>query len=277
MHKAAGDGDVATIKRMLAEGVDVNVQGPQGVQPLHEAAYHGHVDAVRVLVEVGAEVEASDAGGATPLHTAAYQGHLALVKTLVLELGADKEAATATGYRPLHLALSRAALRRGWGHTASVCTYAMYLASSYAPQARVDKRCPPVTAPVLFGAQRPAAHRRARTPQNEKERQTGRCGWAGVYRSGRVVRSVSLSTEMRKALSHLRAWRRRSSSLPHTGRPLLGGSCPPRCGEGTLCSLAPSAPPQGLRPRATTLCGSGGLCGSGEDAGAGAGGPQRGF
>ena len=38
---------------------------------------------------------------------------------------------------PLHLALSRAALRRrGWGHTASVCTCAMYLASSYAPQAR---------------------------------------------------------------------------------------------------------------------------------------------
>jgi hypothetical protein len=45
------------------------------------------------------------------------------------------------------------------------------------------------------------------------------------------------------------------SSLPHTGRPLLGGSCPPSCGEGTLCSLAPSAPPQGLRPRATTLGG----------------------
>jgi hypothetical protein len=69
---------------------------------------------------------------------------------------------------PLHLALSRAALRRrGWGHTASVCTYAMYLASSYAPQARGGQAVSSaVTAPVLFGAQRPAAHRRARTPQD---------------------------------------------------------------------------------------------------------------
>ena len=59
MHMAAAVGDVVNIRRMVAEGADVNVQGPQGVQPLHEAAYHGHVDAVRVLVELGADVEAS--------------------------------------------------------------------------------------------------------------------------------------------------------------------------------------------------------------------------
>jgi ankyrin repeat protein len=38
---------------MVAEGADVNVQGPQGSRPLHTAARHGHVDAVRVLVDLG--------------------------------------------------------------------------------------------------------------------------------------------------------------------------------------------------------------------------------
>jgi len=59
MHMAAAVGDVVNIRRMVAEGADVNVKGPQGVRPLHEAVANGHVDAVRVLVELGADVEAS--------------------------------------------------------------------------------------------------------------------------------------------------------------------------------------------------------------------------
>jgi ankyrin repeat protein len=53
LHTAAVADDVATIRRMVAEGADVNVQGPQGSRPLHTAARHGHVDAVRVLVDLG--------------------------------------------------------------------------------------------------------------------------------------------------------------------------------------------------------------------------------
>jgi ankyrin repeat protein len=76
MHMAAAVGDVVNIRRMVAEGADVNVQGgPQGARPLHMAAANGHVDAVRVLKEVGADVEASDADGSRPLHAAAKRGH----------------------------------------------------------------------------------------------------------------------------------------------------------------------------------------------------------
>ena len=80
---AAKVGDVSTIRRLVAEGADVNVSGPRGFSPLQWAAHHGHVDAVRVLVEAGAEVEAPAADGVRPLYLAAEGGHLAVVKTLV--------------------------------------------------------------------------------------------------------------------------------------------------------------------------------------------------
>jgi ankyrin repeat protein len=65
-------GDVVNIRRLVADGADVNVQGPKRGRPPHWAAGGGHADAVRVLVEVGAEVEASADNGARPLHVAAH-------------------------------------------------------------------------------------------------------------------------------------------------------------------------------------------------------------
>ena len=104
---------------------------------LHHAAKNGDVVKMRRLVAAGVDVDELDEGGVTALLWAALNGHVEAMRLLVVDLGANKEAKTADGLTALHLALSRAALRRrGWGHTASVCTYAMYLASSYAPQAR---------------------------------------------------------------------------------------------------------------------------------------------
>jgi ankyrin repeat protein len=73
LHKAAAFDDVTTIRRLVAEGADVNVRGDKEASPLHRAAHRGHVDAVRVLVEVGADVEASADGGWRPLHMAAQE------------------------------------------------------------------------------------------------------------------------------------------------------------------------------------------------------------
>jgi hypothetical protein len=66
LHNAAGGGNVVNIRRLVAEGADVNLPGDDGARPLHKAAFHGHVDAVQVLVEVGAEVDASAADGRRP-------------------------------------------------------------------------------------------------------------------------------------------------------------------------------------------------------------------
>jgi ankyrin repeat protein len=101
LHNAAAVDDVVTIRRLVAEGADVNEQGAaEGVRPLHVAAQYGHVDAVQVLVEIGADLEAPAVDGVRPLHMAAHQGHVSAVKTLV-QLGADKEASTANGFTPL--------------------------------------------------------------------------------------------------------------------------------------------------------------------------------
>jgi ankyrin repeat protein len=105
LHIAAKVDDVVTIRRLAAEGADVNEQSATGARPLHAAAVSGHVDAARVLVEVGAELEASADNGyrSKPLHVAAYQGHVAVAKTLV-DLGADVDATDAEGSTPLHWA-----------------------------------------------------------------------------------------------------------------------------------------------------------------------------
>jgi hypothetical protein len=124
---------------------------------------------------------------------------------------------------PLHLALSRAALRRrGWGHTASVCTCAMYLASSYAPQARggqaVSSAVTAQSCLALRGRLPTDGLGPPRTKRKDKQEGVG-----GRVSTGadEVVRSGHLSTEERKAASH-------PKSLEADGRRpslTLGGRC----------------------------------------------------
>ena len=46
LHDAAGDGDVVTIRTLVAQGADVEAENDDGVRPLHVAALEGHVEAV---------------------------------------------------------------------------------------------------------------------------------------------------------------------------------------------------------------------------------------
>ena len=69
LHKAAGKGDVAEMRRLAANGGNVNERDADGDSALHIAAGFGHVEAMRVLVvELGADKDAKDAAGST-LHT----------------------------------------------------------------------------------------------------------------------------------------------------------------------------------------------------------------
>jgi|TARA_B110000503_G_C6778773_1_gene262412 ankyrin repeat protein len=52
LHDAAGDGDVVTIRTLVAQGADVEAVDDDGDRPLHVAALEGHVEAVKTLVEL---------------------------------------------------------------------------------------------------------------------------------------------------------------------------------------------------------------------------------
>ena len=54
LQKATQRGDVAEMRRLVANGRNVNERDADGDTALHYAADYGHVEAMRVLVELGA-------------------------------------------------------------------------------------------------------------------------------------------------------------------------------------------------------------------------------
>ncbi|XP_011082134.1 26S proteasome non-ATPase regulatory subunit 10-like isoform X2 [Sesamum indicum] len=66
LHIYASKGDLKEVKRLLDEGMDVNVAawGPKshGVTPLHLAAKRGHLKVMDELLERGANIDARTKG-----------------------------------------------------------------------------------------------------------------------------------------------------------------------------------------------------------------------
>lgn len=86
--RASAQGKVAQVKKLLAEGVDVDVIAIKEWTPLTAAAKHGHMDVVRVLLIAGARIDRPAPGGVTALFFAVVNGHSEVVKYLLLN-GAD--------------------------------------------------------------------------------------------------------------------------------------------------------------------------------------------
>lgn len=138
LHGAVGNGDSETVKILLANGCDKEVQNRHKKRPLHVAAEHGHAEIVKVLIAAGADGEAVGEHGQRPLHVAAAHGHEEVVGFLLangvlcnsrsdhdetplliackllrravigvlLAHGADTEAENACHERPIHLIAS---------------------------------------------------------------------------------------------------------------------------------------------------------------------------
>ncbi|MCD7463131.1 hypothetical protein HAX54_050015 [Datura stramonium] len=70
LHRAATKGDVAGIKKCIAEGTNVNGRDQNGWTPLHRAAFKGRIEGVKVLLKHGAKLDVVDDRGYTPLHLA---------------------------------------------------------------------------------------------------------------------------------------------------------------------------------------------------------------
>ena len=71
------------MKRLLAQGMDVNSSSSSGYTPLHISAGWDKRRVTRLLLINGAKINARDSSGRTPLHLSASRGHLKMVKFLL--------------------------------------------------------------------------------------------------------------------------------------------------------------------------------------------------
>eukprot|EP00929_Paragymnodinium_shiwhaense_P095300 TRINITY_DN56344_c0_g1_i1.p1 TRINITY_DN56344_c0_g1~~TRINITY_DN56344_c0_g1_i1.p1 ORF type:complete len:970 (-),score=192.33 TRINITY_DN56344_c0_g1_i1:7-2916(-) len=139
LHAAAGSGQTAAIRTLLAQKASLSASDKQGHRPLdaatsknqlaamqllldarakmdsrnkdgdtalHRAVIQGHAEAAQLLLRSRANIEAERKGGQTPVHAAAYLGHVELLEVLKqhgANLRPDEEK---RGYSPESLAAS---------------------------------------------------------------------------------------------------------------------------------------------------------------------------
>lgn len=108
LHRAAGRGDTAEVRRLLEGGADLwSLDSRMGVSVLHKAVYSGRADTVELLLKHGALIDLqSPSNGDTPLHDALYfkrGDDLSVIRTL-LEHGASLSIRNRAGLLPLESA-----------------------------------------------------------------------------------------------------------------------------------------------------------------------------
>jgi len=102
---AARNADVAALRQLLKQRLDVNAATADGTTALHWASYRDDVESADLLIRAGAKVNAANDLGATPLWTASMTGSAAMVRRL-LQANADPNLALLLGETPL-MAASR--------------------------------------------------------------------------------------------------------------------------------------------------------------------------
>jgi hypothetical protein len=100
LRSAAFDGNLNEIRRLLANGVNVNCKDEEGWTPLFWAQLGNQPEAVQLVLERGANVDAKDKAGYTALHQAAVAGRDQVMEVL-LRYGASVDTVSRKGFTPL--------------------------------------------------------------------------------------------------------------------------------------------------------------------------------
>jgi hypothetical protein len=116
LPKAAREGDLATVRRLLSTGADLEVRQQQFTS-LHLAITYGHVDVALELIARGADIKALDPLGEDPLMICAMSNGIddadaAQIAHVLLERGVDAcsprgDAEVGPQYTPLEIAINR--------------------------------------------------------------------------------------------------------------------------------------------------------------------------
>ena len=103
LMEAAQQGDLTTIERLRAGGVDVGAKDRDGWTTVMHDAYRGQTGLVQRLISAGVDIDAVSYYGETALMIAARQGHATIVRAL-LDAGARADVATRDGDTALKIA-----------------------------------------------------------------------------------------------------------------------------------------------------------------------------
>ncbi len=79
----AARNDSETVRRLLKQGVKVDVRDDHGRTPLLLAVHHNQVEAARLLIEAGADVNAQDRMQDSPLLFAGAEGRLEILRLIL--------------------------------------------------------------------------------------------------------------------------------------------------------------------------------------------------
>ena len=83
LHRAAREGNLEEMDKLLGVGADMSAQDEAGWTPLHWAAYMGRLEAVRALIAAGADKHATCDRGLTAVHLSARKGHHDCMRALL--------------------------------------------------------------------------------------------------------------------------------------------------------------------------------------------------
>lgn len=100
---AAMERNIAAVRSLLAEKVDVNASGTDGTPALHWAVRVDDLDMAGLLLGAGADAKLANRYGLTPLAVAAANGSAAMIR-LLLDAGADANSTDPAGETVLMLA-----------------------------------------------------------------------------------------------------------------------------------------------------------------------------
>jgi ankyrin repeat protein len=109
LHRAAGNGDLAEVKKLVESGADIYaVDSRMGYSVLHKAVYSGNPAVVQFLIEKGSLVNLQNPGnGDTPLLDALFfkkNAHGKEIIDLLLKAGSSLAVKTRAGFTPLEAA-----------------------------------------------------------------------------------------------------------------------------------------------------------------------------
>ena len=98
--EAAAKADVAEVRALIQQGMDVNAPYGDGATALHWAAHWDNQEMANLLIRAGAAVNAANDLGVTPLWLAGQNGSAAMAERL-LTAGANPNIALSSGETPL--------------------------------------------------------------------------------------------------------------------------------------------------------------------------------